>query len=311
MQEIEENLKERRVNIDDIELIQNTRISTAEEEKAFDPSYTAFLFEKGVNKNVIKDKTNWFFFGPVKWITIKTVEIFSKIERVLSINRVKAFYLLINELTFQTNRINSLEKRVEQLLTENLELKKNLSTQPEFSLFLNLNSENNFERRSLNTILPFFNKQDHILLLLPAWGEVIEIFRNKGLSYSVITDNLRQYNYIKKNIDPAVKYVEDIFDLGGLENFNKVFLALNLCFLPSWYINRLLNALYEKISSGTKVFFRFQNEPSSNPGPFSEKLMIEIEMDSLIPYLRNIGFINILHQNIPENEYDIISFYKP
>ena len=129
MKEIESNLSKRNINKEELNKIYRADFSPDSPGgyREFDPAYIANQFESGISPPKFQNKSLWFIRGPIKWIIVKLIELYSYVEKKLSFNRIRAFYSVVHELIVLKKRYDLLQSRFDELEKEVKELKKALN----------------------------------------------------------------------------------------------------------------------------------------------------------------------------------------
>ncbi|MEM7179415.1 MAG: hypothetical protein AAF518_00765 [Spirochaetota bacterium] len=290
----------------------NFQLSKAADSEKFDPSHTAYQFEKAIHLPKFTNPRYWFIRGPIKWVLIKFVSVYATVERKLSENRIKAFYSLIRELTQMKLRHQKLEYELELLKKDYNELKVSLQGGYRFEEEEEWqNRAHAFLDRGDKRILEHIEVTDQVLVLLPEWSNLLNHLSNKKIRFHSIVENKRQFEYLNKFHKETLQYIDSLVDYESYSSFDKIVLGCNASMLPPWFIEKILLKAFHNMASGAKFFLRFYNGTVSQYTPFQPVLSTRIDLHTITTYLKEVGFVNpLIHKSEP-GEYDLVTFYKP
>lgn len=308
MEEIEKNISKRNISTEDIEELSNFNLSkdNAYNLRDFDPSYTAHLFESGINPPKFTNPRYWFIKGPIKKLLVWTIDFYSNIERKLSNNRIKAFYSLIYEVMILRNRLEKTNNQILDLQKELMNLKTYIHS-GDYKFYSKLNEPQEEFVSEDEFLLDKLSMSDSVLIILPDSVAIHKKLKLKGIRHLVVIQKNFLSNPFGKN--SAVKVASNLLDFNEFESWNKIVIDTNLCLLPNWYIESLLNNLKSHTEKGTKVFMKFSNVPTSKSNPFIERYITYIDENLLHNYLRDLGFYNIIVNRKNNSNLTVISFY--
>ncbi len=310
MDEIESSLKAR--NISKAEIDRISKFSFAPKSPAgfreFDPSYTAHLFEKGISAPKFTNPSLWFVKGPIKWIVVKLVEIYSFVDKKLSENRIRAFYNLIHELIYLRLQNEALTNRYEKFYKDFLELKALVQdkVQPDFEISL-VQSLNSGFRQIDDKILEDLSKNSkNVLILYPDWGEFLLKLRTKKIDFRAVSFSKNQFDHIKKEITDNILFSD--LDCAEFSGFDSIVIACNANLIANWKIELLLKNLSERGDKNAKIYLRFNEKEISSNAPFQPAYPTKIDRANLSPYLRNTGYKDVTEWESEDGEYCIFTF---
>lgn len=118
MREIESRIRIRSIDKEELEKILKQKIHSDINSigfRAFDPAYTANLYEKGISPPKFTNPKLWFIKGPIKWFVVKLIQGYGFLDQKLSRNKVKAFYSVLHELIALRRKVEELEKEIQDL----------------------------------------------------------------------------------------------------------------------------------------------------------------------------------------------------
>lgn len=314
MAEIESSLKQRSVDKKEIERITNLKLSADSPagHREFDPSFTANLFEKGIAPPKFTNPRFWFIHGPLKWAIIKFTEIYSLVDKKLSENRIKAFYSVLHELILLKSRHRKLELKVEELYKQIVEIRT--SSRPSFfqNEFYDSNKplDDNFSKSNLR-ILSLLKKEQNALVLLPDWDNFLNLLRLNTISFHAVVQNKNQFDYISSKITNQITNIHLIQEFSDYKQYSSVILHCNASLLPAWILETLLQKFKSFSDKNTQFFLRFSNSSLYIHSPFQENYQTRIDLEKIVPHLRELGFVNVVSHSVDQDEMNLITFYNP
>ncbi|MCE9501170.1 MAG: hypothetical protein K8R21_11840 [Leptospira sp.] len=317
MEEIEKNLKLRNVSEDEILRISSAKFSPESPAgfRQFDPSFTVNLFEKGISPPKFTNPSLWFIKGPLKWLLIKFVDLYSVIDKKLSEKRIKAFYNVVHELIVLKSRQETLLNRFEGFYKDYIDLKVKIGEQvnPDFAFSVTGHLPEKYSDKSDTRILDLLNSNSKTLVLFPEWGEFLNKLKIREIKFNSIAFNPMEFRYIKKNVTDEIRLIEfpDFEPDISFSGISDIILQCNACILPDWVLEKILKTISEFSKSETKIYFRYSNSEISFLKPFRKNYLTTIDPDSLKIYLKSIGFKNIVKHETSKDEFSLITFAIP
>ncbi|MBE7413044.1 MAG: hypothetical protein L6Q54_13310 [Leptospiraceae bacterium] len=313
MRELESSLSKRNVSKDEIERISGFRFSPKSLAgfREFDPSFTANLFEKGISVPKFTNPSLWFIKGPLKWIVVKLVEVYSFVDKKLSENRIRAFYNVLHELILLRSKHEALMQRYEKFYKDFLELQAliNEKVQPDFEIsVVRYQNSKHIDESDEMILKELSSNTKKTLILFPEWGDFLLKLRAEKISFESVSFSKHQFEYIKKEITDNVQFSEDLVSIDFSE-FDSIVFQCNANLIPNWKIELLLKTILEKSKKNTKVFLRFSEKEISCNSPFQPSHPTKIVFSEVRPYLKNLGYKEIVEYEKKEDGFYLFSFY--
>lgn len=311
MGEIESRLKKISIDKNEIERISKLSFNPPSPSgyREFDALGTANLFENGVSIPKFTNPSFWFVRGPLKWLIVKIVSVFSLIDKKLSENRIRAFYNLIHELILLKNRTNKINEKLNFLYNDFSEMMARFKTgiYPDYLSFENF-YDREYEVEKARVFIKNIDKAKKILIIGPGWGWILSHLLEGEIKFKAITDSEFKYNFIKREITSEIELIKSILNYNDYNKFQLIILYTNLAYLSGWYINTLIQGIFKKSNKGTEIYLLFNNFPETGNFPFESTGITKINEDKFLYYLKEIGFKNI--RFIKYNTETLVKFYK-
>lgn len=309
-EQILESLSNKNISISELD---ESSINNDDFFDEFDPSYIAYQFEKAIQLPKFQNTKLWFLKGPIKWLLIKLIKIYATVERKLSQNRISAVYALIHELARLRLKQKELEGEIQSLRREHFEFHDKIQG----GGYKYFESEEWQERartfldKSDRRVISQVNAEDKILILLPDWINLLNYLSNKKIDFLALIENNRQFEYLGKFHKGQVQLIPDLSEFVQYDPFHKIILGCNASNLPAWYLDKILNNAVVNMTPGGKLFIKFSNHNISLKHPFQPAIQTNINRELLPGYLIQMGFVNPIFQRIDENEFELLTCYKP
>lgn len=313
MEEIERNLTKRTISKEEIDRIAKLKFTPNSPEgyREFDPSETANLFEKGISPPKFTNPSLWFVKGPLKWLIVQFVKLYSIFDKKVSQNRIHAFYSVVHELILLKKSQRFLSERFDQLYKEHTYLKSQQALNITKNVYVNRNSvEIQFIQKSDSRILDLVDKKSSGLILYPEWNGLLTQLKTKFVSLSLLLEDKFQEKDIDKSTVDRIFLVESIPDFLEYQNYSFILFQSNVCFLPPYLLEKILMNIYENANPKTQIFLRYSNTSIDVYSPFQRNHLTHIDKSLLLPYLKDIGFQNIIVHQTDLDEFKLLSFSK-
>lgn len=313
MEEIESRIKLRKIDLEELERISKLKIQPSSGgARSFDPAFTANLFQKGVSTPSFSNPAYWFVRGPIKWFITKFVFLYSLFDKKISDNRIRAFYNVVHELIELRAKCNRLEKKLEEVTKDYIELRSSLGkNQYDVLTYDHGRIYQEFISKSNKRILDLLNENNKLLLLFAEPDSIIYLLEHRRISFQLFTDNPDTFQFIKKNYTANILYIQDYREFKEYALYDTIVLYGNACKLPGWLLQKLILNLWTFTKPGTRIFFRFSNSAITFHSPFQEVYLTRVSPELLIHFLKDFGFKNIVHHVVDEDEFELFTFVKP
>jgi hypothetical protein len=312
MEEIESRLRKKNVSADEITRLSHldsTPISPAGN-REFDPANTAYLFDKGISAPKFTNPSLWFVRGPLKWIFKKIVEIYSLLDKKLSENRIKAFYSVVHELILQKAKTKELEKKFEELYSDYSALKAELGKN-RFEFILENEKPFILKPSSLyKKIISRLHEKQETLVIEPIDSHLLQKLKTGGYEISLLVFHESAYHSFKKNVTDSITLISEIDDFTGWSKTKNIIFGKNICLYPAYYLENLLYILQNRTIAGSKIVIYYCNHSVKEYSPFQEIYLTRISREKLLNRLKELGFKNIVSEEIAADNYTIFSFEK-
>ncbi|MCP5493166.1 MAG: hypothetical protein H7A23_01290 [Leptospiraceae bacterium] len=313
MEQIESNLAKRSINKDEIEKIVKLKFTPNSPEgyREFDPCETANLFEKGISPPKFTNPSLKFIKGPLKWLIIQFVKLYSILDKKISQNRIHAFYSVVHEMILLKKSQNYLSERFNQLYKDQINLESKLQVGLSKNVYINRNSvRNEFVQKSDQRILELINEKSVGLVVFPEWDAVFTQLKSKFVNITLLIEDKMLYDYFNNELIDKVLLVDSICNFTKYENYSFIFFQSNICLLPPFLLEKILRNMANYTSPQTKIFLRYSNSSIDVYTPFQRNHLTHINESLLHSYLKGIGFQNIILHQTDSDEFKLISFCK-
>lgn len=241
--------------------------------RQFDPLAIAYSFEKGISPPKFTNPRLWMIKGPIKWILIWIVNLYSLIDKKLSENRIKAFFSVLHELGRIRSEIRLLQKeKLEQ--TNNSEIK----IQPSYwfptitGLYWDL--------------LPNDTIQSKQILLLGYDGGLTKKLLLKDKLKSAWVTSAAILENFKNSVYPNTQLID--WSLNWDEELSEVIIEIPLQYLSADEIDFFFR--YLKSIKKTRLDVRFIFKKVNSKFPFEGLNITSIRIEKLPDYFRPLDF---------------------
>lgn len=288
LKSIESNLSQSSFDLESLAKLQNQRFTPISPEgfRAFDPLAAANAFEKGISPPKFTNPKLWFIRGPIKWVFVSLVNLYSFIDKKLSENRIRAFFSVLHELI----RLNRKLKQIESQLTF---LQSSMNTEKGKAEF-QLDSDNAFyfdlnsAALGLEDLFKKLNKSELYVILLPESGDSLVFFEREQIAYDCYSPNEKIVNSLKKNKSLKVFLLPPGQICPKLNRLKTVLIEKPLTDLTPRQIRFLFSEINRLSEPGTHLIFSI-SKPNSISA-FSENSISICNEGKLGLYLSEFGF---------------------
>ena len=313
MAEIESNLKQRNLDISEIERVSKLRLTPEVPlgQRQFDPSETANSFEKGISPMGFTNPIFKYIRGPIRYLLVKFIEGYSLFDKKVSENRIRAFFNVVYELVLLRKKYEALEKKFYEFYKEQTELKALiLGKKDNFSYYDPHSPLEEPPNPSNSRITNMITQGESTLVLLPEFDNFLQKLQLKQIPYLAIINDSHHYEYFKNHITGNLEFISKLEDFQNYSGYKNIVIAINSCKLPGWLLEKLFFSIRKFSDIETRIFFRYSNSALTYHSPFQENFQTRISNELLFHFLKETGFKNIVRHTVDDGELSLITFQK-
>lgn len=309
--DLEKKLSLRNISKEELSRIQNLDLTSdvSSFNRQFDPAYIANQFEEGISIPKFTNPKYSFIKGPLKTIITKLIQFYSLLDKKLSENRIRAFYLVLHELIRSRKKIQRLEKKLFELsnILNQIQVKQTVSKNTfEFSDYYKLFQEDlEFDFTPIHSAL---HNSKKILLIEPIHAQLPKEILSKGQELSILTSLLEKKESLLKFTN-SIFVQENIIEFKNYSEFDAIIYSGNICSLRPEFIHLLFLNFQKNSNTHTKFLISFSNQANSEILPFSLNSISKIDSEKFRIYLNELSFLNIKFLEMKPLEY--VFFTKP
>ena len=309
--DLEKKVSLRNISKEELSRIQNLDLTSdvSSFNRQFDPAYIANQFEEGISIPKFTNPKYSFIKGPLKTLITKLIQFYSLLDKKLSENRIRAFYLVLHELIRSRKKIQRLEKKLFDLSTILNQIQINQANTKntfEFSNYYKIFQEDlEFD---FNQLYNYLNNSKKILLIEPIHAQLPKEILSKGFHLSILTSLLQKKESLNKLTD-SIYIQENITEFKNYSEFDTIIYAGNICLLRPEFIHSLFLNFHKNSNSKTKFLISFSNDSNSEILPFNLNSISKIDQEKFKIYLNEFKFLDIKFLEMNPLEY--VFFSKP
>ncbi len=285
---IEKSLASACIDLEALSKFQNQRFTPLSPEgfRSFDPLGAAHSFEKGINPPKFTSPKLWFIRGPIKWIFVSLVNLYSFVDKKLSENRIKAFFSVLHELIRINRKLKSIEIQMDliskQIYTESG--KQEFYKQSTDSQFFDLGSS----FQGLEELLGKLNPALHHIILLPETGDFQILLEREKISVESHSHNPNTIDRLLKTRALQIKKTDPGSLSPKIPEKSEIIIEKPLTDLTPNQIRFLFSELSKKSPAQTKILFSISKLDSHSA--FSLQSLSVCNENKLTSFMAEVGF---------------------
>lgn len=304
---IEKSLASTSLDLESLSKFQNLSFTPLSPEgfRSFDPLGAAHAFEKGINPPKFTSPKLWFIRGPIKWIFVSLVNLYSFVDKKLSENRIKAFFSVLHELIRINRKLKNLEIKLDQI---NRQIQKETGRQefkPDFedSQYFDLGTS----FRGLEELLGKLNLNSHHLILLPESGDFQVLLEREKISVESYSNNQRVIDRLLKTRAIRVKKSDLDSIAPKLLVRSEIIIEKPLTDLSPNQIQFLFSELSANIPHQTNIIFSISKTDTQSA--FCLQSLSICNENKLTSFMNQLGF-NFDQVLLETGDYKFFQFSK-
>jgi len=279
-----------------IDLNELTKLSYKPESPAgfrkFDPAGTAHLFEKGISAPKFTNPKLWFIKGPIKYVILRIISVYSLVDKKLSENRIRAFFSVLHELVRLGKRMNQLEKRFDGFYRDHLLQSKTKDIGLGFGWATSEYFVDSGLDEDWSNVIQDLKESKSISVLFPEWGELLKQCSIHKYKFQSFSHSELQTELIRKRVTANIQKIESTFPLNGyLPKESDVIINKPLGTFPALFLEKLFSELSSNMSNGFHLYFMIHEKKLSQNSPFIESQLCTINLKELSDYMNRLGFV--------------------